>query len=91
MTAKPPALRPASGPAPLRSYAAPPPPVEGQHFASPGVFWVVKRVTLADDPVGFYLVTLCHGPTLESLHESMVLGPHEFAKLVRERRLRPHP
>lgn len=90
---EPPLRAPDVGQDPARkpTYAAPPPPQEGQHFVSLGTFWFVKRLTMSDDPVGFYLVTLSHGPTIHTMHESLVLGPQEFAKLVRDRGLKPHP
>jgi hypothetical protein len=60
-------------------------------FADPtGGFWKVKRLTLADDPAGFYLVHLCFGPSLEQLQDPLVLGPREFSAFLHDRRLRPH-
>lgn len=41
---------------------------------SGGGIWKVKRLTVAENPVGFYLVHLCYGPTLEQLDESMIFG-----------------
>jgi hypothetical protein len=71
-------------------YAAPPTPLEGQVFADgDGGFWKVKRLTLAQNPVGFYLVHLCYGKTLDSLDDSLILGPREFAALIRDRDLQP--
>lgn len=58
------------------SYDGPPPPLEGQEFIDAlGGFWKVKRLTLATNPAGFYLVHLCFGPTRESIGDSMILGP----------------
>lgn len=72
-------------------YDAPPPPLEGQIFTdAAGGFWKVKRLTLAEHPAGFYLVHLCYGSTLESLDDSMILGPREFAALTRDRDLKAH-
>ena len=71
-------------------YDGPPPPTEGQTFKDgTGGVWKVKRLTLAENPVGFYLVHLCFGVNLDSLDDSLVLGPREFAALVRDRDLRP--
>ena len=80
-----------SSAAPQRTFDGPPPPREGQLYVdgSRG-FWKVKRLTVAENPVGFYLVHLCFGHTMESLDDSMVLGPREFAALLRDRDLRPH-
>lgn len=72
-------------------YDAPPPPKEGQVFTdAAGGFWKVKRLTVAENPAGFYLVHLCYGSTLESLDDSMILGPREFAALARDRDLKAH-
>ena len=72
-----------------RRYDAPPPPSEGQLFIDgQDGLWKVARLTIAENPVGFYLVHLCYGPTLDTLSESMILGPREFAALVRDRNLR---
>ena len=72
-------------------YAGPPAPLLGQVFADEdGGFWKVARLTVAKAPVGFYLVHLCYGTTLDSLDESMILGPREFAALTRERGLKQH-
>jgi hypothetical protein len=80
-----------SSPAPERAYDAPPPPREGQLYVDgAGGFWKVKRLTVAQNPAGFYLVHLCYGEQLDSLDDSMVLGPREFAALLRDRDLRPH-
>lgn len=74
-----------------RQYDAPPPPKDGQVFIDgTGGFWKVKRLTIADNPVGFYLVHLCYGVNLDALDDSLVLGPREFAALARDRDLRPH-
>ena len=75
----------------VEKYDGPPPPGEGQLFRdSKGGFWKVQRLTLAATPAGFYLVHVCFGASLDKLEESMVLGPREFAALVRERDLKPH-
>lgn len=80
-----------SSPAVNSNYDAPPPPVEGQLFSDAhGAFWKVKRLTLAENPRGFYLVHLCHGSTLDALDDSMILGPREFAALTRDRDLKPY-
>lgn len=77
--------------APERIYDAPPPPREGQLYVDGvGGFWKVKRLTIAQNPAGFYLVHLCFGESLDTLDDSMVLGPREFAALLRDRDLRPH-
>jgi hypothetical protein len=74
-----------------RQYDAPPAPVEGQILVdTTGGLWKVKRLTLAANPAGFYLVHLCFGKTLDDMDESMILGPREFAALVRDRDLRPY-
>ncbi len=76
---------------PLPAYDAPPAPREGQVFIdTSGGYWKVKRLTLAENPAGFYLVHLGYGTKLESLNDSMILGPREFAALTRERDLKPH-
>ena len=75
----------------MQRYAGPPAPLEGQVFVDPtGGFWKVKRLTVADSPVGFYLVHLCHGPSIAQLEDSLVLGPREFAALLQDRGLTPH-
>jgi hypothetical protein len=67
----------------------PPAPREGQVFVDcDGGLWKVKRLTLAESPPGFYLVHLCHGSSLDALKDSMILGPREFAALLRERDLK---
>jgi hypothetical protein len=74
-----------------QTYEGPPPPREGQSFTDrEGGHWKVKRLTVAENPRGFYLVHLCYGPSVDSLDDSMVLGPREFAALVRDRDLKPH-
>lgn len=74
-----------------KPYDAPPAPSEGQLFVdTDGGIWKVKRLTVAENPVGFYLVHLCYGPTVEKLDDSMVLGPREFHALIRDRDLKPH-
>lgn len=76
-------------PAIQRQYDAPPPPPEGQIFIDgSGAFWKVQRLTVTDNPAGFYLVHLCYGATLDTMDDSMVLGPREFAALSRDRDLR---
>ena len=55
-----------------------------------GGLWKVTRLTVAQNPIGFYLVHLSYGPTLDELRDSLVLGPREFAALVRDRGLKPH-
>lgn len=55
-----------------------------------GGVWKVKRLTVAQAPIGFYLVHLCYGPTLDAIEDSMVCGPSEFAALVRDRNFKPH-
>lgn len=73
----------------LATYDGPPPPLAGQVFVdSSGGFWKVARLTIAENPKGFYLVHLSFGPSPESVESSMVLGPREFAALVRDRDLR---
>jgi hypothetical protein len=87
------ALAPMSGTnvASPQVHDRPPAPKEGQVFVDyEGALWKVKRLTLAESPPGFYLVHLCHGSSLEALHDSMILGPREFAALVRERDLKAH-
>jgi hypothetical protein len=75
----------------FRTFDAPPPPMEGQLFTgADGGFWKVKRLTVAENPVGFYLVHLCYGRSLDFLDDSMILGPREFAALLRDQELRPH-
>jgi hypothetical protein len=37
----------------------------------------------------FYIVQLSYGPTQESMPDRMVLGPREFAALVRDKALTP--
>jgi hypothetical protein len=74
-----------------QTYDGPPPPLEGQAFTDrDGGHWKVKRLTVAANPVGFYLVHLCYGHSVDSLDDSMVLGPREFAALVRDRDLKQH-
>lgn len=74
-----------------RTYHAPSAPVAGQvYLDSAGGVWKVRRLTVAENPVGFYLVHLAFGPSASELSDSMILGPHEFAALVREQDLRPH-
>lgn len=51
----------------------------------------MKRLTIASNPVGFYLVHLCYGQSLESSDDSMVVGPREFAALIGDRDLKPYP
>jgi hypothetical protein len=71
------------------TYDAPPPPKEGQLFGdSQGGVWKVRRLTIAPNPVGFYLVHMAYGPGIDDLRDSLVLGPREFAALVRERDLK---
>lgn len=53
-------------------------------------FWRVQRLTMAPTPVGFYLVHVSYGTSLDQLQDSMVLGPREFGALVRDRNLTPH-
>lgn len=73
------------------NFVGPPPPAEGQVFVDPaGCYWKVRRLTIAEAPAGFYLVHLSFGTSLDKLVDSMVLGPREFAALIRERDLRPH-
>lgn len=72
-------------------YDGPPPPKDGQVFVDGRAgFWKVKRLTIAQNPVGFYLVHLAYGSTLDVMDDSMVLGPREFAALVRDQDLKPH-
>jgi hypothetical protein len=79
-----------SNPAPQERYDGPLPPSDGELFIDHQEgLWKVARLTIAENPVGFYLVHLCYGPDLDSLSESMILGPREFAALVRDRNLRP--
>jgi hypothetical protein len=64
------------------------PPSEGQLFVDrANGIWKVRRVTFADSPVGFFIVHLNFGTDLSRMGESMVLGPREFAVLVRDRGL----
>jgi hypothetical protein len=74
-----------------QTYAGPPPPREGQAFTDrDGGHWKIKRLTVAANPGGFYLVHLSYGQCVDSLDDSMVLGPREFAALLRDRDLKPH-
>lgn len=74
---------------PSPQFDGPPPPAEGQVFVDrDGAYWKVRRLTVAQNPEGFYLVHLSFGPMLDSLEDSMVLGPREFAALIREKDLR---
>lgn len=73
---------------PTRTFEGPVAPPEGQIYKdSAGAFWKVRRLTVAENPIGFYLVHLAFGQSLDSMEESLVLGPREFAALVRERDL----
>lgn len=74
-----------------QANAAPSPPLAGQVFSdnSQG-FWKVRRLTFAERPVEFYLVHLSYGPSVDDQTESCILGPREFAALVRERELKPY-
>jgi hypothetical protein len=72
-------------------YDGPPAPQVGQLYVdNSGSFWKVARITVAQNPVGFYLLHLCYGESLDDLKESMIVGPREFAALARERDLRSH-
>lgn len=74
-----------------QTYDGPPPPAEGQVFLDrDNGIWRVKRLTMAPTPVGFYLVHVSYGTALDKLEDSLVLGPREFAALVRDRDLKPH-
>lgn len=71
-------------------YDGPAAPIEGQIYTdSGGGFWKVRRLTIAEKPAGFYLVHLAYGESLDTMGESLILGPREFAALVRERDLSP--
>lgn len=75
---------------PTKPYDAPPPPALGQVFTdADGGVWKVRRLTVAETPVGFYLVHIAYGVNLDALGDSLVLGPREFAALVRDRDLTP--
>lgn len=72
-------------------YDGPPPPAEGQVFVDvAGGYWRVRRVTVAESAVGFYLLHLTDGRTLDALVDSMVVGHREFAALARDRDLKPY-
>jgi hypothetical protein len=72
-------------------YDGPDAPAQGQVFVdNSGGFWRVRKLTMAPTPRGFYLVHMEYGQSLDALSDSMVLGPREFAALVRDRNLRPH-
>lgn len=77
---------------PLDGYEPPPrAPRPGQAYTdSSGGFWQVKQLTVTNNPAGFYLVHLSHGSSLDTLSDSMVIGPRAFAALVHDRDLRPH-
>lgn len=82
---------PVSNLAPQSTYDGPPAPREGNLYVdSTGAFWKVKKVTTTDNPAGFYIVHMCHGPTVDDMDDSLVLGPREFAALARDRDLRTH-
>jgi len=63
--------------------------LEGQLFREPeGGLWKVRKLTVAENPAGFFLVHLMHGKDVRGLREALVLGPREWAALIRERDLR---
>lgn len=71
-------------------YWGPEAPAEGQvYIDTTGGLWKVKRLTVAENPAGFYLVHLTYGASLERMTDSMILRPREFAALCRDRDLRP--
>lgn len=72
-------------------YDGPDAPPSGQVFVDrEGNYWKARKVTHADSPPGFFIVHMQHGVSEHELRDSMVLGPREFAALVRERELKPH-
>lgn len=77
--------------APNARYDGPSAPMQGQMFIDrEGGYWRVRKLTTAPAPKGFYLVHMEYGATIDALSDTMVLGPREFAALVRDRDLRPH-
>lgn len=82
-----------SNPAPNDArYDGPEAPPEGQIFVDrDGNYWKARKVTHAEgSPRGFFIVHIQHGVSEHELRDSMVLGPREFATLLRERQLKPH-
>jgi hypothetical protein len=74
---------------PEAPYDGPIAPREGQVYTDgDGAFWKVKRLTVAENPVGFYLVHLAYGTSLDNLADSLICGPREFAALARDRDLK---
>lgn len=72
-------------------YEGPDAPPQGQVYVdSQGNYWKARRVTRADSPRGFFIVHLQHGVSEDQLRDSIVLGPREFAALVKDRKLKPH-
>jgi hypothetical protein len=85
-------LMPEETPKSGTAFTGPPPPKQGQLFVDrDGGFWKVARVTMAGNPAGFYLLHLAYGKTLDSLGESLIVGPREFTALARDQDLKPHP
>jgi hypothetical protein len=72
-------------------FEASPPPMKGQIFIDrEGAYWEVRRLTTAETLPDFYLVHLSYGPSLDKLEPCLVVGPREFAALVRDRNLQTH-
>jgi hypothetical protein len=71
-----------------REYPPAPEP-NTRYVDADNTHWYVRGVVRDERLGGFYIVQLSFGPTQESMPDRIVLGPREFAALVRDKALRP--